>query len=80
MDEKRGASRHRVLKAGTISFGGAGISCTVRNLSSAGAALDVTSPIGIPNEFVLIVAADNVVRQCRIAWRKERRIGVVFDG
>lgn len=79
MDEGRKAPRHRVLKAGTISFGGAGISCTVRNFSDMGAALDVTSPIGIPHEFVLIVKADNSTRQCRVVWRKERRIGVTFE-
>lgn len=45
MDNKRTAPRHRVLKAGTIEFGGGGISCTVRNLSASGAALDVESPL-----------------------------------
>lgn len=80
MNEGRKAPRHRVLKAGTISFGGAGISCTVRNFSDTGAALDVTSPIGIPHEFNLIIEADNTTRQCRVVWRKERRIGVTFEG
>ena len=80
MDEGRKTPRHRVLKAGTISFGGAGISCTVRNLSDTGAALDVTSPVGIPQEFVLVVEADNSSRPCRVVWRKERRIGVTFEG
>jgi hypothetical protein len=79
MDEGRRAPRHRVLKAGTITFGGgAGISCTIRNLSDTGAALEVISPIGIPQEFVLVVDADNSTRQCRVVWRKERRIGVTF--
>jgi hypothetical protein len=77
-DEGRRAPRHRVLKAGTISFGGAGISCTIRNLSETGAALEVVSPIGIPQEFILVVEADNSTRQCRVVWRKERRIGVTF--
>jgi PilZ domain len=81
MDEGRRAPRHRVLKAGTITFGGgAGISCTIRNLSDTGAALEVSSPIGIPAEFVLVVDADNSTRQCRVVWRKERRIGVTFQG
>jgi PilZ domain len=75
MEEGRGAPRHRVLKAGTISFGGAGITCTVRNLSETGAALDV-----IPEEFVLIIEGDNATRRCRVVWRKERRIGVTFVG
>ena len=81
MDEGRKAVRHRVLKAGTITFGGgAGISCTVRNLSDAGAALDVISPVGIPQQFVLVIEADDFTRPCRVIWRKERRIGVRFEG
>ncbi|MFK4386305.1 hypothetical protein ABIA40_005713 [Bradyrhizobium sp. USDA 223] len=44
MDERRDKARHRVLKAGTIEFGGGAIDCTVRNLSDTGAALDVASP------------------------------------
>jgi len=79
MDEGRRAPRHRVLKAGTIAFGGgAGISCTVRNLSDTGAALEVSSPIGIPQEFELVIEADHSARQCRVVWRRERRIGVTF--
>jgi hypothetical protein len=78
MEEVQRAPRHRVLKAGTISFGGAGISCTIRNLSDTGAALEVTSPIGIPQELTLLVETDHSSRQCRVVWRKERRIGVTF--
>lgn len=68
-----------MLKAGTIEFGGGGIDCTVRNLSETGAALDVTSPLGIPEHVKLVVAADDVHRSCRVVWRKEKRIGVKFD-
>jgi hypothetical protein len=58
--EKRGLFRHRVLKAGTIEFGGSAIDCTVRNLSATGAALDVPSPVGIPDKFDLVVSSDAV--------------------
>jgi hypothetical protein len=34
MVEKRTFSRHRVLKAGTIEFGGGAINCLVRNQSA----------------------------------------------
>ena len=78
MSEHRIASRKRVLKAGTIEFGGGAIDCTVRNLSETGAALSVESPVGIPSEFNLIVAADKVKRGCKVAWRKENRIGISF--
>lgn len=77
MDEKRTSLRHRVLKAGTIEFHGGAIDCMVRNLSAAGAALDVTSPVGIPAHFTLF--ADGEPHPCHIIWRKEKRIGVAFD-
>ncbi|KYH01998.1 PilZ domain-containing protein [Bradyrhizobium sp. DOA1] len=78
MDERREKARHRVLKAGTIEFGGGAIDCTVRNLSDTGAALDVTSPVGIPDRFTLFVQADGAHRACTVVWRKEKRIGVKF--
>jgi PilZ domain len=78
MDERRNRSRHRVLKAGTIEFGGGAIDCTIRNFSDAGAALDVTSPVGIPERFTLVVQADGAHLSCTVVWRKEKRIGVRF--
>ncbi len=77
-DERRSRARHRVLKAGTIEFGGGAIDCTIRNLSDAGAALDVTSPVGIPERFTLLVQADGTHLACTVVWRKEKRIGVKF--
>ena len=76
-DEHRIAPRHRVLKGAKIEFGGGAIDCTIRNLSDTGAALDVSSPVGIPAEFTLV--AEGVHRPCRVVWRKEKRIGVTFD-
>ncbi|MDH2353907.1 PilZ domain-containing protein [Bradyrhizobium sp. SSUT112] len=78
MDERRNRGRHRVLKAATIEFGGGAIDCTVRNLSDTGAALDVTSPVGIPDHFTLFVQADGTHLGCTVVWRKEKRIGVRF--
>jgi hypothetical protein len=80
MDEHRIAPRHRVLKGGTIMFNGAaGISCTVRNMSDAGAALDVSSPVGIPPAFTLVIDGEHDGKACHVVWRKEKRIGVAFD-
>jgi hypothetical protein len=80
MDEHRIAPRHRVLKGGTIAFNGAaGISCTVRNVSNTGAALDVISPVGIPQSFTLVVDGSETPRPCHVVWRKEKRIGIAFD-
>jgi hypothetical protein len=76
-EEHRIATRHRVLKGARILFGGGSIDCTVRNISETGAALDVTSPLGIPTEFTL--ATDGGQRPCRVVWRKEKRIGITFE-
>ena len=79
VDEHRTASRRRLLKAGKISFGGGAIDCTVRNLSETGAALEVSSPVGIPQQFTLVIEADHIHVPCRVVWRKDTRIGVHFE-
>ena len=80
MDEHRAAPRRRLLKGGKILFGaGAAIDCTVRNLSETGAALEVSSPVGIPERFTLVIEADHRQFSSRVVWRKETRIGVRFE-
>jgi hypothetical protein len=78
MDDRRATPRQRVFKAGKIEFGGAGIACTIRNMSGAGAALEVASPVGIPHEITLNLVTSYVQRHCYIVWRKKNRIGVTF--
>jgi hypothetical protein len=78
MDEHRAVQRHRVLKAGTIEFGGNTISCTVRNRSEAGAMLEVVSQANVPYQFTLVLSADGSHRRCHVVWRKDKRIGVTF--
>lgn len=77
MNERRAAFRHRVLKAGTIEFDGGAINCMVRNVSAIGAALDVSTPVGILEHFTLVV--DGSHKPCQIIWRGHRRIGIEFD-
>jgi hypothetical protein len=71
MDEVPRAPRRRVLKAGSITFGGSTIDCTVRNVSETGAALEVVSPLYIPDRFTLIVQTDQLTRQCHVAKKSE---------
>lgn len=69
----------RTFKGGSIIFGAAAaIDCTIRNLSETGASLEVTSPVGIPDEFTLLIKPEFVKRSCRVAWRSARRMGVQF--
>jgi hypothetical protein len=79
MIEKRAAPRHRVLKRGTLAFGGGGIDCTVRNLSASGARVDIASPLGLPQNFMLVIEADQFIRRCRPVWNTDRQLGVAFE-
>ena len=79
MTEKRKTPRRRTLKAGTIALDHGGtISCTVRNISEGGASLEVESPIGIPDNFKLVIEKDYVNRPCRVVSRTKNTIGVIF--
>jgi PilZ domain-containing protein len=79
-EPRRKLPRHRVLKGAHITFRShqATIDCTVRNLSEKGACLKVQSPIGIPDDFDLVLNSKSVVH-CRVTWRKATQIGVEFD-
>jgi hypothetical protein len=77
--EKRTAARHKVLKGGTIAFDGNDVPCTVRNLSSRGASLELASGITLPPSFMLVIETDQFARRCHPVWSREKRIGVAFD-
>jgi hypothetical protein len=57
-EERRIIPRRRVLKAGSISFGGGAIDCTVRNISDTGAILEVLTSLFVPDRFKLIIQSD----------------------
>ncbi len=79
MEERRKVVRRRTLKAGSISFNRAGgIDCRVRNLSPAGACLEVASQVGVPDDFVLVVESDHLKQPCHVIWRTATRLGVEF--
>jgi hypothetical protein len=78
MNERRATSRRRVFKAGAIEFDGAAVDCVIRNVSTAGAALEVASLVGIPHEITLNILTCNERLHCYIIWRKGKRVGVVF--
>lgn len=77
--ERRAETRRRVFKGGLISYRGGTVSCTVRNLSGRGAALDVGYPVNVPPTFRLAIAADDVIVPCRLIWSVGTRFGVAFD-
>ena len=77
-DDQRIAARQRVLKPGTIVFGGGGVRCVVRNFSETGANFEVVSSCGIPRSFSLAFDGDRFRRECSIVWSTPTRLGVKF--
>jgi PilZ domain-containing protein len=78
LDDARQAERRPVLDTALIRSGEISVCCAVRNLSTAGATLDVGPQADIPDQFTLIVIPTKKIHSCTLVWRKGRRIGVVF--
>jgi hypothetical protein len=79
--ERKPHPRHRTLKPGKIVFDRRScvIDCTVRNVSAAGACLELPSTVGIPDRFDLLIGPEKYPRPCRVAWKDETRVGVTFQ-
>ena len=78
MEEKRRHPRTDVNEPAYVSTGGSVMSCTVRNISLEGAAIDVENAAFVPPRFRLVMANDSSVRECRVAWIQRNRIGLSF--
>ena len=78
MDRQRISRRKRILKTGLIEFVGSAIECTVRNLSETGAAIEVVTPLYIPERFTLVIQSEQMRRPCTVVWRNAKRMGIAF--
>jgi hypothetical protein len=80
MAEKRKIPRQRTLKGAVIAFNNrfSTMDCVVRNLTPIGAMLKVGSTVGIPDRFELKLEHEEF-RWCRIKWRRENTVGIVFE-
>ncbi|MDA9501176.1 helix-turn-helix domain-containing protein [Bradyrhizobium sp. CCBAU 11357] len=85
MSDHRAAVRHHTLRTGIVEFdNGSGstvsVPCTIRDVSAAGARLELNSSLWVAEELVLIFSS-GLRKHCRVAWRKGRLIGSAFaDG
>lgn len=78
---RRSEPRPRTLKGGRIVFNGgySSFDCTVRNLSTGGALLQVATTADIPNTFDLIINNSGDTRyHCTVRWRTHVSLGVAF--
>lgn len=78
MEEKRKYPRSEINEPAYVSSGGSVMSCTVRNISPEGAAIDVENAAFVPACFRLVMASDSSVRECRVVWIQRNRIGLTF--
>ncbi len=80
MTNQRRSPRLRTLKGGSILFApDSAIDCVIRNMSETGAALEVENDYGIPDKFTLLIKPERIKRNCDVAWRSGKKIGVRFD-
>ena len=82
MVQDRIAPRYRVNKPATIDYGGDKYPCTVRDISSTGAALELSDLAQIVRRakaFTLLIPEDRLRLSCRVVWQREYRVGVAFE-
>jgi hypothetical protein len=80
MLDRRKNPRLRSFKGARIDFhpDWPPIDCTVRNVSRAGACLEIGGDYNTALAFALVFTQDNEKRACRQIWRRGTRIGVAF--
>ena len=78
MDDRRSDQRTRNYKSGKILLGSWKVPCTVRNVSEAGACLEVQTTYGIPATFEFVLP-NHPPRTCKVVWLSDTKIGVEFQ-
>jgi PilZ domain len=82
MVQDRIAPRYRVNKPATIDYGGDKYPCMVRDISSTGAALELSDLAQIVRRakaFTLLIPEDRLRLSCRVVWQRDYRVGVAFE-
>lgn len=79
MQERRRSSRSDVLKGAKIVLGTSSvIDCVVRNVTNAGARIQIANTVKLPEGLGLSFDGGFSIRPCRIAWRTVTETGVEF--
>jgi hypothetical protein len=77
--EQRRTKRVEIRKSGHIVLkNGSGMRCVIRNSSPFGACLQVDSHFGVPQDIFLWIVGEKFKRPCRIVWRTNSQLGVLF--
>ena len=78
MEERRRHQRHKTLQSAKIACNGSVVDCTIRDLSTHGACLEVANVAALPSSFELLFGENGLGRSCTVMWRSPTRLGVSF--
>jgi hypothetical protein len=80
MIERRRYRRILTQKAAKVVFHyNSVIDCTVRDLTDAGARLEIPSAGAVPQTFDLITQEPDGAHLCQVVWRSQDSVGVSFE-
>lgn len=79
-DERRTLKRTRISRCAKIivPYCAPIISCTVENITGAGACLKLADTVGVPEMFELTFEHGRTRRCCSVVWRTNDQLGVAF--
>jgi hypothetical protein len=80
--DHRRARRQRSLLGGKLSFGEGyfTVDCIVRDLSSTGARVKVPEGQMLPPRLYFLELRSGDIHEARVAWRRDREVGLEFTG
>ncbi|WP_371449381.1 PilZ domain-containing protein [Bradyrhizobium sp.] len=78
MSDRRKIDRAEVDLAAYIFGDGGSQRCRVFNISEDGAGIELQTKLHMRATFKMMLERDRIIRDCRLVWCSETRIGVVF--
>jgi PilZ domain len=76
--EKRVEHRRKMLKGGTVFFnkGYSSLECVVRDITSAGARIQMGETFGMPSRVMLSISGEDTRFEATVRWRNSRNVGL----
>jgi hypothetical protein len=79
MAAKRVTFRYRTERPAKLFLGeGMPVECSVYNLSTKGAGLEIPYLKKLPSQFSIAISGTGQKTRCRLAWRNDNKVGIEF--
>lgn len=79
-DRRRFGRRDTCQRAMILTEDGVSLPCTIVNIGDGGAALRMSGECEAPDNFYLVIQAEDVIVPCRVAHRTDGKVGVAYMG